>query len=353
MQIVRRSVKVKDKLLIFSHRLPTLDFLGEILRKAGIKWARLDGSTQMNKRQGMTKSFNEGGMQVFLISTRAGGTGFNLFGANRVVLFDFSFNPTWEEQAIGRAYRLGQTKPVIVYRFNSAGTFEDALFNQTIFKLQLAGEVVEKKKTKSKASRFRDYIKMPSESQAEDHTSSRGQDSVLDSILDEEVTGAELIHGIKLDTIFKEEDQEVLTLEEQQEMQRLIQDNKRMNADPEAWRQQHMQLLQPIASTARVPLNPQLHADPAYGLGRPSSTAPIAPTLQPGRRHASATDIPQAAFIPPPTTREPHGLPFPMAPQFNAGSMNGITAFAPAFSPGLSNGGRPSSLQGQSRRNGT
>jgi SNF2 family DNA or RNA helicase len=67
-------------------------------------------------RQDSVKKFNtNAASQVYLISTRAGGVGLNIHGANRVVIFDFKYTPADEQQAIGRAYRLGQTKPVYVY----------------------------------------------------------------------------------------------------------------------------------------------------------------------------------------------------------------------------------------------
>ncbi len=85
----------------------------------------------MVKRQGQIKAFNKGGDDIYLISTTAGGLGLNLQSANRVVIFDFKFNPTQEEQAVGRAYRIGQLKPTFVYRFVCGGTFESNIHNRT------------------------------------------------------------------------------------------------------------------------------------------------------------------------------------------------------------------------------
>ncbi|KAL4980202.1 P-loop containing nucleoside triphosphate hydrolase protein [Aspergillus desertorum] len=85
--------------------------------------------------------------QVYLISTRAGGLGLNITGANRVIIFDFSFSPIWEEQAVGRAYRLGQQKPVFVYRFSAGGTFEEIIHEKATYKTQLGIHVVDKRKS--------------------------------------------------------------------------------------------------------------------------------------------------------------------------------------------------------------
>lgn len=145
MSILNFSQDAHDKVLVFSHTLPTLDYIGEQLLKTHKEYVRIDGKVDPQKRQSMTKVFNEGNINICLISTRAGGQGLNLFGANRVVILDDHFNPMWEKQAIGRAYRIGQQKKVYVYRLTVGGTFEQALQNQTLFKDQLATRVVDKK----------------------------------------------------------------------------------------------------------------------------------------------------------------------------------------------------------------
>lgn len=146
-QILQESLNVGDKVLVFSQSIPTINYLEDLLGQYGLKsYVRIDGSTSGTDRQAISKRFNSpGGEKILLISTRAGGVGLNMFGANRVVIFDFLFNPTWEEQAVGRAYRLGQKKRVFVYRFVSGGTFEEIIFNTAVFKSQLAVRVVDKK----------------------------------------------------------------------------------------------------------------------------------------------------------------------------------------------------------------
>jgi superfamily II DNA/RNA helicase len=345
MQIVQMSLTAGDKLLIFSHRIPTLDFLGQVLENAGIKCARLDGQTKMKDRQSSTKNFNEGiGEDVFLISTQAGGTGFNLYGANRVVLFDFNFNPTWEEQAIGRAYRLGQKKKVFVYRLISAGTFEEALFDQTVFKLQLAGEVVEKKKTKSKASRIRQYIQMPTITKREDLSEQQGNDNILDAIIENMEENNELIHGIKLDTTYKEEDKEPLDDDDRKELAELVKQNKLMNTDPEAYRAQQLaKSYMPPATARAASYNSTISSRPGQ---MPASTAPTAHMLPPARTVSTPFNIPAAAKFQPPLQREPHGLPFPAGPPpFSMQGPNSNAAL-PNRSPNVAGGsasplGRP------------
>lgn len=116
---------------------------------------------------------------------QSGGTGLNLFGANRVVILDDHFNPMWEQQAIGRAYRFGQQKPVFVYRLTAAGTFEQALQNQALFKEHLATRVVDKKNpTRNALKGAGEYLFPPKRVEQEDLNEFVGKDPlVLDKLL--------------------------------------------------------------------------------------------------------------------------------------------------------------------------
>ncbi|KAJ5191698.1 uncharacterized protein N7498_010683 [Penicillium cinerascens] len=185
-QILDESMKVEDKVLVFSQSIPTMDYLDDLLERSGRKYLRIDGKTLGADRQMLCKRFNAtDSEQVLLISTRAGGLGLNIFGANRVVIFDFLFNPTWEEQAIGRAYRLGQKKPVFVYRFVAGGTFEDKIFNTAVFKSQLAVRVVDKKNViREGAKKTEEYLKPVRDVDKENYDAIMGKDpQVLDKIL--------------------------------------------------------------------------------------------------------------------------------------------------------------------------
>jgi len=183
-KIVLYCQSVNDRLLIFSQSIPTLDYIESIFKKKRIVCQRLDGSTPVNARQKDTQAFNKGSCNIYLISTRAGGVGLNLFGANRVVIFDFKHNPQVEEQAIGRAYRLGQQKPVFVYRFIVGGTFESVLLNSNNYKTQLAYTVVDNKRLERRAVQISDYVQKPQPvpQQDLDHHLRKDPD-VLDKIL--------------------------------------------------------------------------------------------------------------------------------------------------------------------------
>jgi SNF2 family DNA or RNA helicase len=184
-QILGYSQQANDKVLVFSQVRATLDFVQDILRKDCVKYIRIDGSTKMSERQKMTKNFNIGDFQIGLISTKAGGQGLNLYGANRVVILDFEFNPSWEEQAIGRAYRIGQQKPVYVYRFLAGGTYEDYMYNTTVYKMQLSTRVVDRKTPGRHAhKKASEMVFEPKTVDQKDLSGFRGQDTaVLDRIL--------------------------------------------------------------------------------------------------------------------------------------------------------------------------
>lgn len=185
-QILDVAAKAGDKCLIFSQRLLVLDYLADLFRRSKRRFARLDGTTSMSTRHQDVKGFNKkGSPDVYLLSTKAGGLGLNLPAANRVIIMDFSFNPAWEIQAIGRAYRLGQKKPVYVYRFLAGGTIEDTVYNQALFKTNLATRVVDKlNPTREAQKNVKDYFFEPKKVPQTDLSGCKGKDPlVLDEIL--------------------------------------------------------------------------------------------------------------------------------------------------------------------------
>ncbi len=184
-QILDAAAAAGDKTLVFSHSLPTLEYVERRFKLRRRSYSRLDGSTTMSKRQDMAKSFNKDKRDIYLISTRAGGLGLNLPAANRVVILDFGFNPAWEKQAIGRAYRLGQRKHVFVYRFTAMGTYEATILNRTQFKTQLAFRVVEKRNAARSAQKdMNEYFFQYKHPAHKDLSHFKGKDPlVLDKVL--------------------------------------------------------------------------------------------------------------------------------------------------------------------------
>jgi superfamily II DNA/RNA helicase len=236
-QILDASKAVGEKVLVFSQQLQTLNFLEALCKSQDRKYSRLDGKSAMSKRQMRAKDFNINDHEVYLISTNAGGLGLNLPGANRVVIFDFKFNPIQEEQAVGRAYRLGQDKPVYVYRLIAGGTFETFVHNKAVFKEQLASRVVDKKNPIARATRgFSEYLFEPRQVEQQDLSEFKNMDpDVLDKILESQETSATIRSIVQSDT-FEKEDEAKLTPEELKEVKQDIEDERLKRSDPVAYR---------------------------------------------------------------------------------------------------------------------
>ena len=114
-----------DRVLIFSQFVSVLDILAQVLQTMGLRYLTLTGQTNVNDRQGLVDEFSEDPeITCFLLSTRAGGLGLNLMAANIVIIMDMDFNPHNDKQAQDRAYRMGQTKEVTIYKFVTRGTIE-------------------------------------------------------------------------------------------------------------------------------------------------------------------------------------------------------------------------------------
>ena len=113
---------------------------------------KLTGSTPSADRQEMTKAFNKGAKDVFLISLKAGGVGLNLTGADTVILIDLWWNPAVEMQAISRAHRIGQKSTVEVYRLITRGTIEEKILELQESKKNLVTTVLDGNESRSSLS---------------------------------------------------------------------------------------------------------------------------------------------------------------------------------------------------------
>ena len=253
MRILEFSEGAGDNVLVFSQSLLTLDYVERLLKKSSRSYSRLDGKTKMSSRQQLTKDFNKQSFGICLISTKAGGQGLNFYGANRVVILDASFNPMYEEQAIGRAYRIGQKKHVYVYRLTAGGTFEDLLHNQSLFKRQLAIRVVDKKHPKRHAIKgVKQYLSKPEVQKQEDIKAFAKDDPlVLGRILASEDTYVfqkqkredfssnifrnSIIRSIETSKTFRQEDHVELTPEEMNEATQLLKDEQLRRTNLQAY----------------------------------------------------------------------------------------------------------------------
>ncbi|GAB0135724.1 hypothetical protein EsDP_00004051 [Epichloe bromicola] len=128
-----------DKVLVFSHSVRLLRILQHLFTNTSYNVSYLDGSLTYEERQDVVDTFNTDATQfVFLISTKAGGVGLNITSANKVVIVDPHWNPSYDLQAQDRAYRIGQTRDVEVFRLISSGTVEEIVYARQIYKQQQA-----------------------------------------------------------------------------------------------------------------------------------------------------------------------------------------------------------------------
>ncbi|PUU81994.1 P-loop containing nucleoside triphosphate hydrolase protein [Tuber borchii] len=128
-----------DKVLIFSYSLQLLRILHKLFQSTEYNVCYFDGSMSLDERTNVVSEFNSDPSRfVFLISTRAGGVGLNITAANKVVIFDPNWNPSYDLQAQDRAYRIGQTRDVEVFRLILAGTIEEIVYARQIYKQQQA-----------------------------------------------------------------------------------------------------------------------------------------------------------------------------------------------------------------------
>ncbi|KAF3773416.1 DNA repair and recombination protein [Nymphaea thermarum] len=128
--------RTDDRIVLVSNYTQTLDLFAQLCRERRYPFLRLDGSTSISKRQKLVNQFNDISKDefVFLLSSKAGGCGLNLIGGNRLVLFDPDWNPANDKQAAARVWRDGQKKRVYIYRFLTAGTIEEKVYQRQMSK---------------------------------------------------------------------------------------------------------------------------------------------------------------------------------------------------------------------------
>ncbi|XP_049987339.1 DNA repair and recombination protein RAD54-like isoform X3 [Alexandromys fortis] len=134
-----------DKVVLVSNYTQTLDLFEKLCRARRYLYVRLDGTMSIKKRAKVVERFNNPSSPdfVFMLSSKAGGCGLNLIGANRLVMFDPDWNPANDEQAMARVWRDGQKKTCYIYRLLSTGTIEEKIFQRQSHKKALSSCVVD------------------------------------------------------------------------------------------------------------------------------------------------------------------------------------------------------------------
>ena len=148
MQVVKALLELwkeqGNKTLLFAQHRIMLDILERFIGSMGsFNYRRMDGTTPIHTRQGLVDEFNNNPTaHVFLLTTKVGGLGINLTGANRVIIFDPDWNPSTDVQARERAWRLGQKREVMIYRLMTAGTIEEKIYHRQLFKQFLINKIL-------------------------------------------------------------------------------------------------------------------------------------------------------------------------------------------------------------------
>jgi len=141
--LVEELIESRHKVLVFSQFIGHLQIIREYLDEQAIEYQYLDGSTSSKLRKERVEAFQAGQGDVFLISLKAGGLGLNLTAADYVIHMDPWWNPAIEDQASDRAHRIGQTRPVTIYRLVCKNTIEEKIVKLHQEKRDLAGSLLE------------------------------------------------------------------------------------------------------------------------------------------------------------------------------------------------------------------
>lgn len=134
----------KEKLVLISNYTTTLDLLETVIKKLNLQYLRLDGSTPNNMRGKLVNKFNKDELiLVFLLSSKSGGTGINLVGASRLILYDNDWNPSTDLQSMSRIHRDGQMKPCYIYRLFTTGCIDEKIFQRQLMKNKLSSKFLD------------------------------------------------------------------------------------------------------------------------------------------------------------------------------------------------------------------
>ncbi|OQV20493.1 SWI/SNF-related matrix-associated actin-dependent regulator of chromatin subfamily A member 5 [Hypsibius exemplaris] len=144
-KLLARLKEKGSRVLIFSQMTRVLDILEDYCMWQNYEHCRLDGSTPHDDREEAIRDFNSPGSSkfIFLLSTRAGGLGINLTSADTVILYDSDWNPQVDLQAMDRVHRIGQTKPVTVFRLITENTVEERIIERAERKMRLDALVIQ------------------------------------------------------------------------------------------------------------------------------------------------------------------------------------------------------------------
>jgi DNA excision repair protein ERCC-6 len=162
-----------SRALVFSQSRAVIKILVAFARKRGYSLRQMDGTTPVGTRMQLIDEYNvDDNIFLFFLTSKVGGLGVNLTGADRVLLFDAHWNPSVDAQASERAWRIGQTKPVTVYRLITAGTLEEKIYQRQLLKQFLSNKVLSDPKQRRffKKKQMRDLFTLADDGDDIDNT---------------------------------------------------------------------------------------------------------------------------------------------------------------------------------------
>ncbi|XP_028549869.1 DNA excision repair protein CSB isoform X1 [Dendrobium catenatum] len=142
-QVLKLWKEQGHRVLLFTQTLQVLDIIERFLTKSEYSYRRMDGLTPIKQRMALMDEFNNSSETfIFILTTKVGGLGTNLTGANRVIIYDPDWNPSTDIQARERAWRIGQKRDVTVYRLITRGTIEEKIYHRQIYKHFLTSKIL-------------------------------------------------------------------------------------------------------------------------------------------------------------------------------------------------------------------
>lgn len=168
------KAQTSDKVVLVSNYTQTLDLFETLCHQRRYLYVRLDGSMTIKKRAKVVEQFNNPSSPefIFMLSSKAGGCGLNLIGANRLVMFDPDWNPANDDQAMARCWRDGQKKQCFIYRLIATGTIEEKIFQRQTHKKALSSCVVDKEEDVERhfsREQLRDLFKLKEDTSSDTH----------------------------------------------------------------------------------------------------------------------------------------------------------------------------------------
>ncbi|MGL5820505.1 MAG: DEAD/DEAH box helicase, partial [Sarcina sp.] len=160
LELIKDKIETKQKIIVFSQFTSVLKNIAKEFISEGINYSYLDGTISIAKRQEEIKKFNDSCTNIFLISTKAGGTGLNLTSANIVIHFDPWWNPAVEDQATDRAHRIGQEKNIEVIRLIAKNTIEEKIIKLQDRKRSLINNILNSENINDNHLNFNEILEL-------------------------------------------------------------------------------------------------------------------------------------------------------------------------------------------------